>query len=154
MQLVRYLRQEDILSDSAATSKDDVLWDVSRLLARKVPGLDAEAIYRLLKDREQVQSTAVDDGIAIPHAKTGAIAEPVCCLVRSPSGVAFGAQDGRPSRLFFGVLAPESDLATHLKLLARVSRLFGEYRARLLEARNGEEMYQIILESDRREAGP
>ncbi len=154
MQLARYLHREDILSDSAATTKDEILRDVSRLLARKIPALDQEAIYRLLEDREQVQSTAVGDGIAIPHAKTGSIAEPVCCLVRSPSGVPFGAQDGRPSHLFFGVLAPESDLATHLKLLARVSRLFGEYRTQLLEARDEEEMFQVILESDRREAGP
>ena len=81
MQLARYLHRDFVVSDSPAENKEEVLRELSRLLARQAPHLDEERIYRLLLEREEVQSTAVDDGIAIPHAKAAEVSEPRCCLV-------------------------------------------------------------------------
>ncbi len=153
MQLSRLLTKNDILADTEATNASEFLAELGRVLADRIPGLDADEITRMLEDRERIQSTAVDSGIAIPHAKTDAVTQPACLLVRSRRGIEFGAPDGKPVHLFFAIIAPASDMTSHLKLLARVSRLFGswKYREALLQAQDSDEMFQAILESDRHE---
>ena len=153
MQLSRLLTRDDIIADVDAQNASDFLAELGSALAKRIEGLDANEITRMLEDRERIQSTAVDSGIAIPHAKTDAVSKPTCLLVRSRRGIEFGAPDGKPVHLFFAIIAPASDMTSHLKLLARVSRLFGSWKHReaLLQAEDAEEMFQAIVDSDRHE---
>ena len=105
---------------------------------------------RRLIEREQLASTAIGEGVAIPHGKLGAVGEIVACLGRAPNGVEFDSMDGQPTYLFFVLVAPESSTGAHLKALARISRVFKdpEFRRRLMAAGDAETMYSVVADED------
>ncbi|HEY0782000.1 MAG TPA: PTS sugar transporter subunit IIA, partial [Thermoanaerobaculia bacterium] len=81
-----------------------------------------EALYLKLCEREQLGSTGIGSGIAIPHCKLPGLAHGVVALGIVPEGVDFGAIDGNPVKLFFLVLSPPESPAEHLQILAAISR--------------------------------
>ena len=90
----------------------------------------------MLEEREQLASTAIGDGIAIPHGKLDSVGHLVGVLGRAGQGIEFESIDGKPTHLVFMLVAPASSTGVHLKALARLSRLFrdAEFRKRLLDA--------------------
>ena len=117
---------------------------------RTTRGSIARRSSRVLIEREQLASTAIGEGVAIPHGKLGAVGEIVACLGRAPAGVEFDSMDGQPTYLFFVLVAPESSTGAHLKALARISRVFKdpEFRRRLLAAPDAETMYHVVADED------
>jgi PTS system nitrogen regulatory IIA component len=119
-------------------------------MASVVPGLEAESLRKVLEERELLASTAIGDGIAIPHGKLDSVGRLVGALGRAVDGIEFESIDGKPTYLIFMLVAPASSTGVHLKALARLSRLFrdADFRKRLLAAPTGEAMYQVIVEED------
>src|SRR5262249_54835562 len=91
--------------------------------AATLTGLGERAIFDCLMQRERLGSTAVGNGIAIPHCKLGKLEKIFGLFARLDRPIDFEALDGRPVDLVFLLLAPESAGADHLKVLARVARL-------------------------------
>jgi PTS system nitrogen regulatory IIA component len=105
-----------------------------------------------LSERERLGSTAIGDGIAIPHGKIRGVRQIIGTFGRAIKGVDFDSLDGHPTHLFFLLVAPEDSASLHLKALARVSRLFRDnaFREHLLAARDSAEIYGLIVEEDSR----
>ena len=99
-------------------------------------GLDAGVLSAGLLARERLGSTGIGEGVAVPHCKVPGLAALQCALGRSGDGIDFRALDGKPTRIFVALFAPERAGAEHLQALARVSRLLKrpEFRKALLEA--------------------
>ena len=114
--------------------------------------LDVDALAAVLAERERLGSTAIGDGIAIPHGKIRGVNQILGTFGRHPKGVDFESLDGNPTHLFFLLVAPEDSTSLHLKALARVSRLFKDaaFREHLLAARDAAEIYRLIVEEDSR----
>ena len=150
MRVIDFLAPDCIIATLAAKTKPDVLTELSALLSRVVPGVEAEALRKVLEEREQLASTAIGDGIAIPHGKLDSVGRLVGALGRAVEGIEFESIDGKPTNLVFMLVAPVSSTGVHLKALARLSRLFrdGDFRKRLLDAPSAETMYQVIVEED------
>jgi len=110
-----------------------------------------EAIYAAVLERENVLSTGIGDGVALPHAKYGAVSELAMAAGVSREPVEFGALDGRSVRLFFLLLGPDSAAVTHVRALARVSRLMRDesLRQRLLSAEEAERFLTTLAEAER-----
>jgi PTS system nitrogen regulatory IIA component len=150
MQLADVLTVERVAPEMRSTSKKEALEELSGLLA----GADApelrQPIARVLAERERLASTAIGDEVAIPHGKLDAVGRLVLGLARSREGIDFESVDGKPTRLFFVLVAPENSTGVHLKALARISRLCKEplFRAQLLQAASAEEMYHVLCEED------
>src|SRR5262244_1668310 len=150
MKIVDFVRPELIVPDLAARDKGEVIKELSGHLAVHVNGVDREALTRVLLERERLASTAIGEGVAIPHGKLDAVGKLVSCVGRARDGVDFDSMDGRPTHLFFVLIAPENSTGVHLKALARISRLFKdpEFRTRLLGADGAHEMYEVIADED------
>jgi PTS system nitrogen regulatory IIA component len=150
MKVIDFLAPDSIIPALAAKTKPAVLAELSSHLAKVVQGVDAETLRRVLEEREQLASTAIGDGIAIPHGKLDSVGRLVGALGRAVEGIEFESIDGKPTHLVFMLVAPSSSTGVHLKALARLSRLFrdADFRARLLAAPTGEAMYQVIVEED------
>jgi nitrogen PTS system EIIA component len=150
MKVIDFLQPAAIIADLGATTKAAALAELSSHMAALEPSLDAEHLRRVLEERELLASTAIGDGIAIPHGKLDAIGHLAGALGRSRPGIEFDSIDGRPTHLVFMLVAPVSSTGVHLKALARLSRLFrdADFRARLLEAPTREAMYQVISDED------
>ena len=150
MKILDILPRESIVPDLAGKAKLDVLNELAEVVARKHPNISQSRLVDVLLEREKLGSTAIGEGIAIPHGKLPNLDGVVAAFARSREGVDFNSLDGGPTRLFFLLVAPEDSSGAHLKALARVSRLLRnrEFRDRLLGADGADALYQAIREED------
>ena len=106
-----------------------------------------QTLIRALQEREQLHSTGIGDGIALPHARNalvGLVDRPVIVFGRHAQGIPYGAIDGAPAKLFFLLIAPT--VTQHLAVLARISRLLRDPRLRqeLMTADSGSKVLMLI----------
>ena len=151
MQISDFLERPAVEANLRASNKQGVLRELIGLALKVKPELDPNQLVETLLQREKLQSTGIGDGIAIPHGTTDVVPSILACIGRSCEGVDFHSLDGMPTHLFFTLLVPKSSHGQHLKALARVSRLLKEQRIRdaLLEAKDADEIYDIIISEDR-----
>lgn len=152
MKIIDFLTAQGVIPELAAREKSAVLREMAQRLAAQRESLNADQVLQVLWERERISTTAIGEGVAIPHGKLVGIERVIGVFARSPSGVDFASLDGAPTHLFFVLLAPEDAAADHLKALARISRLLkdGGFRARLMQGRTREEIFQIISEEDQK----
>src|SRR5262249_14339266 len=114
--------------------------------------LDKVRLVGALEERERLNSTALGDGVAIPHGKLPGIRRVFAAFARSRAGVDFQSLDGKPTHLFFLLVAPEDSAGAHLKALARISRLLKDpdFRNRLLAAPDAHALWTVIRDEDAR----
>ncbi|HEY5285176.1 MAG TPA: PTS sugar transporter subunit IIA [Polyangia bacterium] len=156
MKVVDFLSPDAIMPALAGPTKGAVLAEMSSFLAGKLAAesgrgaIDPQVLCRILEERELLASTAIGDGIAIPHGKLDNLDRLVGALGRSGPGLAFDSIDGKPTHLVFMLVAPSNSAGVHLKALARLSRLFRDagFRQRLLDAPDSLSMYGTIAEED------
>jgi PTS system nitrogen regulatory IIA component len=150
MKIVDFVRPELVIPELSASTKPDIIEELATYVSTRVPGLDRDLLARALTEREKLASTAIDQGVAIPHAKLRAVPYLIGCVARRAAGVDFESMDGKPTNLFFVLIAPENSTGVHLKALARISRLFREpsFRQRLMSAPDAATIYQVIADED------
>nr|WP_070961335.1 PTS sugar transporter subunit IIA [Hyphomonas sp. Mor2] len=130
-----------ILGSQASESRKQILRTLASAIGDKT-GIDGRDIFDAVIERENLGSTSVGEGVAIPHARIPALDKPVGAFVKLEEGVDFDAIDGRPCDLIFMLLAPNASGADHLRALAQVSRTFRN--ADLREALRGTEDVEQI----------
>jgi nitrogen PTS system EIIA component len=119
------------------------------LLARMLaagPGSDPAVVERVLTEREQLQSTGIGEGVAIPHGALPQLETQFASLLIAPEGLDFAAIDNLPVNILFAVITPKRATGEHLKTLARVSRLLRSkgFRDRLVAAPDAKAAYSLI----------
>jgi mannitol/fructose-specific phosphotransferase system IIA component (Ntr-type) len=127
-------------------TKDELLRDLVELVTHD-DGADLyQAVLNSVREREAVLSTGIGHGVAIPHGRSPALTELRMAAGVTDLPVDFEALDGQPVRLFFLLVGPESEAATHVKALSRISRLVhrDDMRIRLIDAASPEEFYQVL----------
>ncbi len=151
MKVLDYLPEEVIEADLKSDTKIGVLKELVQLLVNNHQVKDANKALEVLLEREQLGSTGIGDGVAIPHAKFNDIKTLVAAFGRSRNGVNFGSLDNKPAHLFFLFLAPENSATLHLKILARISRLLKKtaFREGLMQAEGGKEIFQAIADEEK-----
>jgi PTS system nitrogen regulatory IIA component len=152
MRLADFLLKEYIMPSLKAREKRELLDEMATELASKVEGLNRERLLEVLLEREKLGSTGIGHGVAIPHGKLKGVDGIIVAFGRSKKGVDFHSMDDRPVHLFFLIVAPEDSTATHLKILASISRLLRDkaFRKKLIKASDRGELHTIIAEEDRR----
>jgi len=132
-------------------TKDEVLRELVEVLAAEDCVADPEAALRVVRQREQVLSTGIGHGVALPHGKTDTCRELVIAAGVTSAPVEFDALDGEPVRLVFLLLGPESAAGTHIKALSRISRMVRqpESRERLMEAPDSSSFLEALREAER-----
>lgn len=152
MRISEFLSPEALIADLQARDKQAVLREMSAVLARAHPTLKEERLVEVLREREKLGSTGIGEGVAIPHGKLPGLGNLVAAFGVSRQGVDFEAIDGKPTHLFFALVAPENSAGVHLKALARISRLFKNprFRASILEATSAADIHALIVQEDAR----
>ena len=150
--LSRLLSPATIKLDLASTDRDAVLGE----LVNQIPELAKEpearqTLLRALHEREELHSTGIGDGIALPHARNalvGLVDHSVIVFGRHAQGIPYGAIDAKPAQLFFLLIAPT--VTQHLAILARLGRLLRDPRLRqnLLKADQPEKVIELIREAE------
>ncbi len=150
MKITDILSPDMVIADLKGATKAEVLNELAKALAAKYTEIKLADLTAVLAERERLGSTAIGDGIAIPHGKLRGVTKIIGVFGRHIQGVDFDSLDGGPSQLFFVLVAPEDSASLHLKALARVSRLLkdGAFRSRLLAAKDSAELYSLIKQED------
>ena len=150
MNILDILDEESILPEIKSVNKKEVIEELASLAARQHDGLELEFLVERLMERERLGSTGVGDSVAIPHAKVSGMDKVVAVFGRSVGGVDFDSMDGKKAHLLFLLVAPDSSTGSHLKALARISRLMQDsaFRAGLMEAKSREELFKAFAEED------
>ncbi len=146
MQLKDYLDKDLILPDLASQNKSAVLQELLSSLGPKEPDIDLVKAHTILMERENLGSTGIGDGVAIPHGKMDALTDIVLIVGRSLSGVEFAALDKAPCHIFFLVLAPEQIAGLHLRILAQISKILKDpgFRQSFMQSNGGEGLWKLL----------
>ncbi len=151
MKIVDILHADCIIPELHSQNKEEVLEELTTALLKYKGNLNKEALVEVLLVRERLGSTGIGDGIAIPHGRVPDLDELIVSFGRSTLGIEFDSMDGRPTHLFFLLIAPENSAGVHLRALAKISMLLksAHFRQRLMESGTREEIFQVIREEDK-----
>jgi len=149
MKLSELLSKQGIIENLISHDKKGILHEFSELSTSVASQLKPNTVLDILLSREQLGSTAVGNGVAIPHGKVPGLDNIIALFGRSQKGVDFQAHDEKVTHLFFVLLAPETAIGNHLQALARLSRLLKDPRLReKLVQCPGTELFEILINED------
>lgn len=152
MKLTDILVRDACVVDMKAKSKKEALRELADALSSYVDSLSAPDLLDMLMEREKLGTTAMGDGIAIPHARVESLDRLLASFGRSRHGVDFDSIDGKRTQIFFLLVAPGAEGSAHLLTLARLSRFLThpEFRTRLLEVESTEDLFRAVEEEESR----
>ncbi|WP_421229368.1 PTS fructose transporter subunit IIABC [Aeromonas jandaei] len=107
--------------DLKATRKEEVFTEMARLLVAQGKVSDEQQFVKDLWAREELDNTGFEEGVALPHAKSAAVSTPAVAIGISRHGIDYGAEDGKPSKLFFMIASPAGGANHHIEVLAELS---------------------------------
>ncbi len=150
MQLDQIFKIEFISANLLAKTKIEALEELVNTIIQGGVKLKSSLIIEILQQRENLGSTGIGDGVAIPHGKIPELDDLVVAFGRSSEGIAYDSLDGKPAHLFFLLLAPENSSGHHLKVLAKISKMLkiANFRKMLLKAKSQREIYKIIIDQE------
>jgi nitrogen PTS system EIIA component len=150
MKLDQIFKVEFINANMQARNKDEALAELVNTMIRGGLKLDFSQIIEVLKQRENLGSTGIGDGVAIPHGKLSELDDIVVAFGRSIDGIPYDSMDGKPVYLFFLLLAPENSAGQHLKILAKISKMLKDtnFRKKLLKVKSQSDLYKTIIDQE------
>lgn len=155
MRITELLKKDAILLGAAPKDKNEAI-DILVGLHAKVGNITDKAQYKAgILEREEEGTTAIGEGIAIPHSKNAAVKKAGIASMTVPAGVDYDSMDGEPSNLFFMIAAPKDGADVHLDALARLSTLLMDtkFRTNLLAAKNADEYLKVIDKAEKEKFG-
>lgn len=146
MAVVNLIEEDIIKIPLEAKTKPDVIKELVDVLKKAGKIEDAESVFRAVMLRENMGSTGLEKGIAVPHAKTHKVNNLVLAIGVSPEGVDFDSLDGEPSKLFFLLIATPQQAGPHIEALSEIARLTrsSNFCKLLLNAKTPKEIVEIF----------
>ena len=152
MKIADFLSKKAVTADLKAGKKEDLLKELVDLLvvSEDIEKKSRNKLVEQLMAREALGSTAIGQGVGIPHAKSECVNKLVAGFGISQKGVDFDSLDGEKVYIFFLLIAPIDSAGPHLKPLARISRLLKDkyFRDSLKECKDEKSILKIILQED------
>lgn len=149
--LADMLKPDCIELELEGRKKPEILRELLGVVTRCAPDLDVESLYDSLIRREELSTTGIGDGIAIPHCLTPQVKGTLITFGRKLDGARFGAVDNKPVSLFFLLVGPESNPALHLQVLSKLARYLHDpnFCGRLLDAESEQDVIEAFRSKDR-----
>jgi PTS system nitrogen regulatory IIA component len=142
-----------VLFDLESEDRDKVLKEMVGFLKKKNKVVKEKDLLAKLIQREELGSTAIGEGVAIPHCKMKGVKEPIVMLAVSRKGVNFLSLDGKPSHVFFLVVSSPDNPSLNLQILAAIAHLVRKANSllkRIMSAASISEVMDIIREEEER----
>jgi fructose-specific phosphotransferase system IIA component len=151
MKVSEILSKEFIIAELNSNDKESAINELIDLFKNDPRVEDIEKVRTAVLEREKIMSTGVGKGFAIPHGKTDSVKEILAAFGRKKDGIDYEALDGNPVNLIFLLVGRDTMISAHIKLLSRISRMMNkdDFRSRLLDAQNSEEIMNVFLEEEK-----
>lgn len=146
------LSPERITLKLTVAGKADLFGQLGALLSRNMAGLDRQSAQNSLIEREQLGSTGIGQGIALPHGRLPGLARCIGAFATLAHGMDYGAIDHKPVTMAFALLVPDNAAEEHLLILSRLAGIFRDHETRqeLLAAQTTEEICQCFARAENR----
>lgn len=144
--LGRFISRDRVDVGVPVSSKKRLLEEVAGLLTVQSQGLDRDIVFQILNQREQLGSTGIGEGIALPHGRINGIEQPIICAMRLSQKLDFDSIDDQPVDFVIGLLVPADAERAHLQILARLAEVFSraETRRRIDDCRSAEQLFRAL----------
>ena len=156
MKLSDFVVREAVAVDLQATTKEEAIREIVAGLrdAGRLGEGDLDGVIRAILNREELGSTGIGQGVAVPHTRHPSVDRLIGTVALSPRGVDFSALDGEPVDILFLLVSPPNQPGDHLRALENISRhLKDEQFVRFLrQAKSREQVLEVLDEAD--QAGP
>jgi mannitol/fructose-specific phosphotransferase system IIA component (Ntr-type) len=133
-----------VIPELESTTRDDVLKEMGTFLKKRNKIAKDKDLYEKLLQREELGSTAIGDGVAIPHCKMKGVKNPVVMLAISKKGLDFHALDGKPSYIFFLVVSSPDNPSVNLQILAAIAHLVRKAKRVIRKIQEAEDISEIL----------
>ena len=152
MKICDILSAEHIKAELQSNNKKDVINEIVDLLEGDKAVKNLDEIKSAVLEREEIMSTGVGKGFAIPHAKTASIKGIIAAFGKTSKKIDFNSLDGDPVNLIFLLIGQDNLVGPHIKLLSRISRMMNkdEFREALLQAESSEEIFKLFEEEEKK----
>ncbi|MDX2035542.1 MAG: PTS sugar transporter subunit IIA [Isosphaeraceae bacterium] len=154
MKLLDFVDRDAIVVDLQASTKEETIREIVLSLqkAGRISEGDVESVIRAILGREELGSTGIGQGVAVPHTRHPTVAKLVGTVALSRKGVEFAALDGEPVNILFLLISPPSQPGDHLRALENVSRHLkdDEFVKFLRQAKSREAVVDVLEEADQR----
>jgi len=149
MRISQLLNKSSIIANLDALDKKGAIDELATAISA-ITKASTKEIAAVLMDREQLGSTGIGGGIAIPHGKLNLVGSILVGFGLSKKGVEYDSLDNKPVYIFFLLLTSENSTGDHLKVLAQISKLLKkeQFKKGLMAADSVDEIYDIIMEQD------
>ena len=153
MKVSKFLKIDNIVPELIALNKTDVLKELAEIVTSNSSTLNYQKTLETLQQRENLCSTAMDEGVAIPHGKLHGISDIIIAFGKSTKGIDFDSLDNKPTSFFIMLLSPENSSKKHIQALAKISNIFKnkEFRDSILNSDTAEDILELITEEDESE---
>jgi fructose-specific phosphotransferase system IIA component len=150
MLLGKYMSDDLILCDLRSEEKTDVIEEMIGLFAKAEVIRDKEIFRDTIRKREELESTAIGYGVAIPHGRSNSVKELKIAFARSKNGIDFQALDKKPVYIIFMIAAPEEVRKEYLQIVAKIARLSKSkiMREALQQVETPKEVMELIYDFD------
>lgn len=151
MKIYNFIMSDMVIPELDSQEREDALKEMIDFLKRKDKIAKGKELYEKLIQRERLGSTAIKDGVAIPHCKIKGLKNPIVMLAISTRGVNFYSLDGKPSFIFFLVVSPAENPSLNLQILAAIAHLVRKANSltkKILQAKNVTVILDIIREEE------
>lgn len=157
MKLSQIIPEGGILEDLKSANKEEVIKEMVQSLVKsgRIEEATSKKVVKALMDREELGSTGIGAGVAVPHARHDSVTELIGAFGRSKKGINFDALDGEPVHVLFLLLSSKGASGAHLESLAYISRLVRDdkYVKFLRDAKDAKELRDLLGEADHRLGG-
>jgi mannitol/fructose-specific phosphotransferase system IIA component (Ntr-type) len=152
MKLLDFVSRESIVVDLRATAKEQAIREMVGSLhgSGRLPTGDVESVIRAILGREELGSTGIGMGVAVPHTRHPTLQRLVGTVALSRRGVDFAALDGEPVDIFFLLVSPQNQPGDHLRALENISRHLKDERfvSSLRQAQSQEKIIEVLEKAD------
>lgn len=146
MALIDLIKEEIIKTPLQSNDKPEVLRELVQILVDAGEISDFDAVLKAVHEREDKLSTGLEDGVAIPHGKCSAVSTLKVAIGIAPQGIDFNSIDGKPSKIFFLMLASPNQAGPHVEALAEIAKLVRSkaFCRALISAENAQEVVELF----------
>jgi len=152
MRLSDHLRDDLVLHGLEASNREQALRAISRFLEERGAVDSAEEVLQVLSAREEAHTTALGDGVALPHAVLPKLADRLIMVAAAAAPLPYGPETEDPVDIFFVLLSPPGREGEHIKLLARICRLARQpgFLEEMRRAPGPKELFETVVQEDAR----
>ncbi len=147
MQLEDILTPDRCQCNMAGVSKKRLLNNISELISNNIEALEETEVFNALMAREQLGTTGLGNGIAIPHCRVAPCEKIIGALITLAEPIDFDAMDGKPVDLIFALIVPEQKTDEHVQTLAALATLFNDedFCYTLRHTHDNEDLYNVAI---------